>query len=126
MLLEVGERISGVAQSWADAVSQSKTRGDSFTSAVELSDELALGVELIREGWLLHRGQSRVAFKADTNLALLMGDWCYAAGLRIVTEHGTLEHVRVLANLISSVSANYLADSSELEVMWQGALSDLL
>ena len=44
-------------------------------------EELALVVEAIREGYLLHYGRARVVRADDRDLALLAGDRLYALGL---------------------------------------------
>jgi hypothetical protein len=63
--------------------------------------EYALLVEAIREGYLLHYGKPRLLSGADSDLALLAGDYLYALGLERLAALGDLEAVRELADLIS-------------------------
>jgi hypothetical protein len=63
--------------------------------------EYALIVEAVREGYLLHYGNSRLLAGADADLALLAGDYLYATGLARLAGLGDLEAVRELSDLIS-------------------------
>jgi hypothetical protein len=65
-----------------------------------------LGVEMIYEGYLLHYGRSRLFTQADPGLALLTGDYLYAAGLREICATGDLAAVGALATLISRCARN--------------------
>ena len=56
-------------------------------------DRYLLGVEMIYEGYLLHYGRSRLFSQADAGLALLTGDYLYAAGLREICATGDLRAV---------------------------------
>jgi hypothetical protein len=64
-------------------------------------DELALVVEAIREGYLLHFGESRLFATADRDLALLAGDRLYALGLARLAALGDLDAVAELADVIA-------------------------
>ncbi len=61
----------------------------------------ALGLETIYEGYLLHYGRPRLFAPADSDTALLLGDYLYAHGLVRIAEAGTVEAVADLAALIS-------------------------
>lgn len=63
--------------------------------------ELALVMESILEGYLLHYGRSRLVETADEDLRLLAGDHLYALGLSHLARLGNLEAVRALADLIT-------------------------
>jgi hypothetical protein len=63
--------------------------------------ELALVVESILEGYLLHYGRPRLVQTADHDLRLLAGDHLYAVGLARLSRLGDLEAVRALADLIT-------------------------
>lgn len=69
--------------------------------AVHAPGEYALLVEAIREGYLLHYGESRLIDGVDPDLALLAGDYLYAIGLERLAGLGDLEAVRELSDLIS-------------------------
>jgi hypothetical protein len=63
--------------------------------------DLALGVETIYEGYLLHYGRSRLFAPTDPDVALLLGDTLLAHGLVRVAETGALAAVADLAELLS-------------------------
>jgi hypothetical protein len=67
----------------------------------EAGTELALVLESILEGYLLHYGRSRLVDTADEDLRLLAGDHLYALGLSHLARLGDLEAVRALADLIT-------------------------
>jgi hypothetical protein len=62
---------------------------------------LALGVETIYEGYLLHYGRSRLFDPTDDDVAILLGDTLLAHGLVRVAETGDLAAVADLADLLS-------------------------
>jgi hypothetical protein len=62
---------------------------------------LALGMETIYEGYLLHYGRPRLFAPADDDTALLLGDYLYAHGLVHVAATGSVDAVYDLAELIS-------------------------
>lgn len=63
--------------------------------------ELALVLESILEGYLLHYGRARLVDTADQDLRLLAGDHLYAVGLSRLARLGDLDAVRALADLIT-------------------------
>ena len=63
--------------------------------------ELGSGVETIYEGYLVHYGRPRLFAPADTDVALLLGDYLYAHGLVRVAEAGDVRAVADLAELIA-------------------------
>ena len=62
---------------------------------------LALGVETIYEGYLVHYGRSRLFAPPDEDVALLLGDYLYAHGLVHVSDAGAVDAVGDLAELLS-------------------------
>jgi hypothetical protein len=64
-------------------------------------DELALVVEAVHEGYLLHYGEPRLFSSGDRDLDLLAGDRLYALGLARLAAVGDLESVTELADVIS-------------------------
>ena len=113
-------RMSAVSEDWWTIV-RPVTNAAPYVGA-ELPTQLAIGIEAIREGWLLHRGASRIAPGASSDLALLLGDWCYACGLSDVTEHGVLEHVGALAELVAELSVRADETIDALEPRWRRTL----
>lgn len=69
--------------------------------AAAAPEEYLLLVEATREGYLLHYETPRVVQGADSDLALLAGDYLYALGLERLAARGDLEAVGELADLIS-------------------------
>ena len=123
-LVELSQRMAAVDPGW-------RVAPDVAASALERSSGhalrrgVAVGVESIREGWLLHRDATRLLPGAEPHLTLLVGDWCYAAGLCEVAEHGTLEDVETLAALVADVSARDDAPEDQHEAHWDDALREL-
>jgi hypothetical protein len=63
--------------------------------------ELALGVETIYEGYLVHYGKPRLFQPPDGDTGLLLGDYLYANGLVHVAATGDVTAVADLAELIA-------------------------
>jgi hypothetical protein len=76
-------------------------------------DELALVVEAIREGYLLHYASGRVVRPDDPDLSLLAGDRLYALGLARLAELGDLEAVGELADVISLAAQAHAEDDPD-------------
>lgn len=70
----------------------------------------ALVLAAVREGYLLHYGESRVVSTPDPDLALLGGDRLYALGLARLAELGDLDAVARLADLISDCARAHAED----------------
>lgn len=82
------------------------------------SDEIALAVESIREGYLLHYGSSRLFdLEDDPDLALLAADYLYAKGLERLAAAGDLFAVRELSDLIAASASLHATgdDAGEVE-----------
>jgi hypothetical protein len=88
--------------------------------------EVALLLEAIREGYLLHYGRSRLVATEDADLALLAGDRLYALGLERLAALGDLDAVRVLADLIAE-SARLHAEgrAEEADAHWARATKNV-
>jgi hypothetical protein len=84
--------------------------------------EYALVVEAVREGYLLHYGQSRLLRGHDDDLALLAGDYLYALGLERLAALDDAESVVKLAELIAR-SAQLHAEGRDAEApeLWRAA-----
>ena len=63
--------------------------------------QLALGLETIYEGYLLHYGRSRLFEPPDEDVALLLGDALLAQGLVLVAATGVVTAVADLAELLA-------------------------
>ena len=97
----------------ADAAAESPLWGDALRREPEhepvfgelVPEPLALGVETIYEGYLLHYGRPRLFEPPDDDVALLLGDYLYAHGLVRVAATGNIGAVTALAELISTCAA---------------------
>ncbi len=112
----VAQRLADVSPAWAAVTINPATAPPGAPDGI--SRDRAIGVESIREGWLLHRTASRLAAGATPDLALLIGDWCYAAGLCDIADHGSLDDVERLAGLVADVSARCDEPIDALEPRW--------
>jgi hypothetical protein len=83
------------------------------------SGEYALVLEAVREGYLLHYGESRLIAGHDPDLGLLAGDYLYALGLDRLAAMGDTEAVAVLAELIARC-AQFHAEGrgKEVDPLW--------
>ena len=121
----VAQRLADVSPAWAAVTIAPATAPSGAPDGI--SRDRAIGVESIREGWLLHRAASRLAADASPDLALLVGDWCYAAGLCEIADHGSLDDVERLADLVADVSARCDEPVDALAPRWDettGAMRD--
>ena len=123
VLAEVARRASGESPLWRDAL---VAADGSPAFEGRCPDRYLLGVEMIYEGHLLHRGRSRLFSQADPDLALLTGDYLYAAGLREICATGDLDAVAVLAELISASARDGADDGVDQDAaLWDSAVGSL-
>jgi hypothetical protein len=88
----------------------------------EPADEHALVMEAVREGYLLHYGESRLLAGHDPDLALLAGDYLYALGLDRLAALGDTEAVAVLAELIARCAQLHAEGrGDEVDPLWDEA-----
>src|SRR5262249_30623759 len=80
--------------------------------------EYAIGIETIREGYLLHYARPRVISGADGDLALLAGDYLYARGLERFAALGDLDAIRELADLISLSAQVHAEERQGAQELW--------
>jgi hypothetical protein len=89
-------------------------------------DELALVVEAIREGYLLHYGRARVVRADDRDLALLAGDRLYALGLARLAALGDLHAVGELADVIALSAQGHAEGRDDLaEAVWDAGVASV-
>lgn len=90
--------------------------------AAAAPEEYALVVEAVREGYLLHYGQSRLLADPDPDLALLAGDYLYALGIERLSRLGDPVAVRELGELISDCAQLHVEGrEAEAPGRWQAA-----
>jgi hypothetical protein len=124
VMAEIRDRAAADSPLWGQALLPGEPPAPDF--AGRCPESHLLGVEMIREGYLLHRGRSRLFDQVDRDLALLTGDYLYAAGLVEICRTGDLDAVAALAELISR-SARDLGegDPASGERLWQETVSRL-
>jgi hypothetical protein len=86
---------------WADALLADEDRRAEAVFSELAPPELALGLETVYEGYLVHYGRSRLFAQRDPDTSLLLGDYLYAHGLVRVAATGNTTAVADLAELIS-------------------------
>ena len=95
---------------------------DPTDPATELPADYDYVFEAVREGHLLHYGDSRLLSGHDEDLALLAGDYLYALGIERLAQMGDTDAVLVLADLIStSAQLHTEARAPELQDRWRAA-----
>ncbi|MEA2246968.1 MAG: hypothetical protein QOH46_1497 [Solirubrobacteraceae bacterium] len=77
-------------------------------------EDVALVVEAIREGFLVHYRESRLLRDDDADLLLLAGDHLYAIGLARLAAAGDLDAVGELADVISLCAQAHAEGRPEL------------
>jgi hypothetical protein len=98
----VAEEAAVESPLWAESLLPPGRRDTTPIFSPLVRDEaLAIGVETIYEGYLVHYGRSRLFAPADADTALLLGDYLYAHGLVRVAATGNVGAVHDLAQLIS-------------------------
>jgi hypothetical protein len=93
--------------------------------AAEARGEYALVIESVREGYLLHYGKPRVVVGADSDLALLAGDYLYALGLERLAALADLDAIRELSDLISLSAQLHDAEggAQAANALWLGSVT---
>jgi hypothetical protein len=86
---------------WADGLRRPEERVTEPVFSPLAEPPLALGLETIYEGYLVHYGRSRLFGVEERTAVLLLGDYLYAHGLVRVAEVASAVAVADLAELIS-------------------------
>src|SRR5919198_3139093 len=116
---------TSTADLWETIAAEAGRESELWTAALRPVDEqerepifsrlgeerYALGIETIYEGYLLHYGRPRLFAPADSDAALLLGDYLYAHGLVRIAALDEVAAVSDLAELIS-ICAQLRADCS--------------
>ncbi len=102
-LAPLAQRIGTVSVRWRKALAAEL--GSARVPAT-ITAPLDAAIEAIYEGYALHEDASRVLRDGTSEqLRLLIGDWCYAAGLCDVAATNDLDAVGTLADLIADTAA---------------------
>jgi hypothetical protein len=124
VLETVAERAAGASPLWEAALLPEPRGGLRFSG--RCPERHLLGVETIYEGYLLHHGTSRLFEQDDRDLAVLTGDYLYAAGLREICATGDLAAVDALAELIAACAARRGDGDPEADdPLWDETVSSL-
>jgi hypothetical protein len=108
---------------WAAALLPEGGRDETPVFSALATGPYALGLESIYEGYLLHYGRPRLFAPADSDTAILLGDYLYAHGLVRVATHGEVAVVSDLAELIS-LCAQLRAEEREGDgAAWAGTVA---
>jgi hypothetical protein len=86
---------------WGNALRAGEEREEEPVFSPLGDGRVALAVETIYEGYLLHYGRPRLFAPTDRDTALLLGDYLYAQGLVHLAATGSVEAVADMAELIS-------------------------
>jgi hypothetical protein len=121
VLEQIRVRAAADSPLWASALLPGDPPGAEYEG--RCPDSHLLGVEMIREGYLLHGGRSRLFAQDDRDLALLTGDYLYAAGLAEICRTGDLAAVAALAELISACASDRGEGVGDDEDRWTAALA---
>ncbi len=110
---------------WADSLKPVEERRHEPVFSPLVSAELAVGVETIYEGYLVHYGRPRLFAPRDSDAALLLGDYLYAQGLVHIAATGNVEAVADLAELISLCAQARAEGRNGARAAWAATASRL-
>ncbi len=122
VLAELARRAAADSPLWSEALVADDAEPE---FAANCPGSHLLGVEMIYEGYLLHRGRSRLFSHADPELALLTGDYLYAAGLTEICATGDLDAVRELAELITACAHSQAEGEGDQAQLWRQTVARL-
>ena len=110
---------------WSAALRPGEERDETPIFSAFAEGQFALGLESIYEGYLLHYGRPRLFSPADSDTAVLLGDYLYAHGLVRVAALGEVAVVADLAELVSLCSQLRAEDRDGDGAAWAGPVSAL-
>jgi hypothetical protein len=111
---------------WADALRPDAARETEPVFSPLVPDaQLALGLETIYEGYLLHYGRSRLFDPPDADIALLLGDALLAQGLVLVAATGSVAAVADLAELLALCTQAKADDTDGDGAAWAATAAHL-
>ena len=98
---DLADGAAGESRLWGEALRPPGERELEPVFSPLAEEPLALGLETIYEGYLVHYGRSRLFAPAERTTVLLLGDYLYAHGLVRVAAVASAAGVNDLAELIS-------------------------
>ena len=115
----------GESALWSSLLRTEQERELELAFSPLAATELALGIETIYEGYLVHYGRSRLFAPGEPNLALLLGDRLYARGLVLVSRLGDVAAVIDLATLLELCARLQAEGKSGDGALWAAGISRL-
>ncbi len=110
---------------WRDLLLPEPEREPELAFSPLAAEQLALGIETIYEGYLVHYARSRLFAPGEPTLTLLLGDRLYARGLVHVSGFGDVAAVAGLATLLE-LCARLQAESGQGDgVLWAAGIASL-
>ncbi len=116
---------TGESALWNELLLPEAKRNEQLAFSPLAAPRLALGIETIYEGYLVHYGSSRLFSPGDPNLALLLGDRLYAHGLVHVSAVGSVAVVADLATLLELCARLQAERKPGDGALWAAAISRL-
>gem|GEM_PF-261408 len=110
---------------WAAALRPAAERDETPIFSALAPESHGLGLESIYEGYLLHYGRPRLFAPADSDTAMLLGDYLYAHGLVRVAAHGDVAVVADLAELVSLCAQLRAEERAGDGAAWAGTVTRL-
>lgn len=110
---------------WSSLLRAERERELELAFSPLAATELALGIETIYEGYLVHYGRSRLFAPGEPNLALLLGDRLYARGLVLVSRLGDVAAVTDLATLLELCARLQAEGKPGDGALWAAGISRL-
>jgi hypothetical protein len=117
----IAEEAAAESDLWASALLPAAERAHVAVFSPLAPAVLAVGLETIYEGYLMHYGRPRIFAAGDRDTRILLGDYLYAHGLVRVAEHGDTALVADLAELLS-LCAQLRAEAGAGEPVADGVL----
>jgi hypothetical protein len=116
---------AGDSALWSELLLPEAERDEQLVFSPLAAPELALGIETIYEGYLVHYGRPRLFSPGDRNLALLLGDRLYARGLVQVSGSGSVAVVADLAALLELCARLQAERKPGDGALWAAAIARL-
>jgi hypothetical protein len=126
---DLWERLTGEGSSesalWSDYLLPESEREQELAFSPLNTAALALGIETIYEGYLVHYGRPRLFATPEPEIALLLGDRLYARGLVLVSALGDVAAVADLANLLELCARLQAEGRKDDGALWAAGISRL-
>jgi hypothetical protein len=118
---EIASAAAAESAVWAEGLLPEGQRSNEAVFSPLAPAHLALGLETIYEGYLVHYGRPRLFADPGAEETILLGDYLYAHGLVRVAATGELDAVATLADLISTCAHLRAEDGAGDGEAWAAA-----